>query len=127
MVVQRNPSDGSSTPVEGLSNRLPGSVAKADIELGSASRSLANPETPKSGSSEPPPVVADGDPPGPDEPAPPRPEGEDEEERYISVTYFDILKHWSLMGYIGACYLALMPWRPLKARVLTCPKSWSWC
>ncbi|PNW75111.1 hypothetical protein CHLRE_12g507333v5 [Chlamydomonas reinhardtii] len=65
---------------------LPGAVAvKGDVEMAQREPSLPPPGTP----------VA------PEPPAAPGAPESDAGETYISVTYFDILKHFSLMGYIG--------------------------
>lgn len=81
---------------------LPGVPAqghsKADIELGPEISHLDPPKDPalyrSSSVSEP------NTPPHPPPNQPALEDGE-EPETYAKVTYFDILKHWSLMGYIG--------------------------
>ncbi|GLI64225.1 hypothetical protein VaNZ11_007423 [Volvox africanus] len=97
MVVQRNGSD-SSTSVEPLSGKLPGEVTKADVELGPVPRDTHGPWGEPSSARAPSRVVDDAEesaqPPA-DKPL------DDEPERYTSVSYWDILKHWSVMGYIG--------------------------
>ncbi|GLC61310.1 hypothetical protein PLESTB_001742100 [Pleodorina starrii] len=91
----------SSTLVEPMSSKLPGSVAKDDVELGSLPRgaSASDPAALPPPNAEPRSAVVDAG-------AKPSNDGEpanldEEAENYTSVSYIDILKHWSLMGYIG--------------------------
>lgn len=97
MVYVRNGSN-SSTSIEAMSTKLPGSVGKADVELGTVNISGSSQEPVPLSSPSAVPAIAEGPPQPPADKAP----EEDEAETYISVSYLDILKHWSLMGYIGA-------------------------
>ena len=119
MVVDRQGSSASSA--ENISNKLPGSMpspgAKADVELGTLPSTTADQASPQ-----PAPQPLD------DATAGPPTDGaalQEDDERFSSVSYFDILKHFSLMGYIGMynpCIAPHLPGRHLRLRALTDPR-----
>ncbi|KXZ42994.1 hypothetical protein GPECTOR_108g189 [Gonium pectorale] len=77
---------------------MPPTVKDNDLEAGAANAVVAVKEPSPS-----PPSTPRAAPDAPEPPATPAPEPapSEGEEQYVSVTYLDILKTWSLMGYIG--------------------------
>ncbi|PNH12359.1 hypothetical protein TSOC_000733 [Tetrabaena socialis] len=106
MSIQRISSAASSSTHSARGNQvLPGrqmssADLKADVELANGKAVPSSPSPSSSGSLARR-GVASAVPPTDDGPAEVAGKEEEEEERYATVTYFDILKHFSLMGYIG--------------------------